>query len=172
MDLVQESPYFMMSSHLSMIEWFQSQSESERKKPIQERYTSKLLHCDEDIYDSYEFTGFIKCSLYFTQNQKERMKNFPLKPNKIKVDTKDKKETKLVYTVNDLGDYCIFSEFLKQMLENDWCSLDKIYEVVLMKVGPVMRSFIDSKTQKRQECENIIKECKQMIEMDPSQKLY
>lgn len=99
------------------------------------------------------------------------MKNFPPIPYKINVVQKKKKETKLVYTVNDIGDYCIFSEFLKQMLENDWCSLDKIYEVVQMKLGPVMKSFIDAKTQKRQECENIIKECKQQIEMDPVQKI-
>jgi len=37
---------------------------------------------------------------------------------------------KLVYSVNDLGDYCLFSEFLKQLLENNWYNLDKIYEVV------------------------------------------
>ena len=50
--------------------------------------------------------------------------------------------------LNNIGDYCIFSEFLKQLLENDWCSLDKVYEVVQMNLGPVMKSFIDAKTQK------------------------
>ena len=174
MVLVQESEFTFIKDKdtcSAICEVFQSQSEFERKKPTQERYTSKLLHSNENIQDPYEVTGFVRYSLYFTQIQKEKMKNFPLVPNKIKVDNKNKKETKLVYTVNDIGDYCIFSEFLKQMLENDWCSLDKVHEVVLMKLGPVMRSFIDTKTQKRQECENTIRECKQQIELDPTQKI-
>jgi len=42
------------------------------------------LHSNETIYDPYETTEFINCFLYFTQKQKERMKNFLLFQSKQK----------------------------------------------------------------------------------------
>jgi len=151
------------------MKYVKSFSHKVNMKLINDRYTSKLLYSNS-VNDSYMITGFIRCSLYFTNEQKTKMKDFPLIPNKIKVGTSKKKETKLVYSINDVEDYCIFSEFLKQLLENDWCSLNKVYEVVQMNLEPVMRSFINAKTQKHQECKNIIKECKQLIAIDSTQK--
>ena len=136
---------------------FNRVSSEQRQLPVSEKYSSKLLHSDE-VADPYEFTGFIRCSLYFTKEQKEKLKHFPPIPNKIKVGTGKKKQTKLVYSLFDIDDYCIFSEFLKQLLENDWCTLYTIYEVVQMSIGPLMRSFIDVKTAKRQEAEDIIRQ--------------
>jgi len=75
------------------------------------------MHSEEAVAALYEFTGFIRCSLYFTCGLPSSAKQ-----------TKGGQSTKLIYSLFDADDYCIFSESLKQLLENNWCSLDRMHE--------------------------------------------
>jgi hypothetical protein len=69
--------------------------------------------------------------------------------------TKSKSQT-LVYDLHDKNSYCIYSVYLKFLLENDLVSLDAVYEVIEMKVGYVMRDYITEMTKNRQIAEDDI----------------
>eukprot|EP01124_Arcella_intermedia_P021046 TRINITY_DN2875_c1_g1_i8.p1 TRINITY_DN2875_c1_g1~~TRINITY_DN2875_c1_g1_i8.p1 ORF type:complete len:353 (-),score=91.76 TRINITY_DN2875_c1_g1_i8:527-1585(-) len=152
-------------------------SNNERKKPYEDRYSTKFLHNDRIPKDLYAFTGYIRCSLFFTRAQKERLKDFPPLPSKIKpqdffnrsrymseireqLNLKESPTSKLVYGVFPLPDYSIYSEMLKYLLENDMVTLEKIHSVVLTPIGYVFRDFVIAMTKKRQEAANLVKEGK------------
>jgi hypothetical protein len=122
--------------------------EKVRSDRPQERYSSKCLFNKDITNDPYDFTGFICCSIYFTKEQKEKMKDFPPLPEKETIG--DDIVEKMVYTVRDKYKYYISSEALKQLLESDWATLDCIWGAVQYSIGPVMEDFVDKITQKRQ----------------------
>ncbi len=71
---------------------------------------------------------------------------------------KENNSEKLIYGLFPLPNYCIFSEMLKYLLENDMCVLEKIYEVAQAPLGYVFRDFITNMTAKRQADFNLIRE--------------
>ena len=77
----------------------------------------------------------------------------------IEKTTKSKKSqsVKLVYDLHDKDQYCIYSEYLKFLLEYDMITLDAVYELVEYKIGYVMRPFITDTTKNRQKAENDMK---------------
>lgn len=76
----------------------------EKAKSVKERYSSKCSF-DKITNDPYDFTGFICCSIYFTKEQKEKMKYFPPLPEKETIG--DDIVEKMVYTVKDKYEYYI-----------------------------------------------------------------
>ena len=70
------------------------------------------------------------------------------------------KSSKLVYDLHDKDQYCIYSEYLKFLLEYDMVTLNAVYELVHYKIGYVMRPFITDTTNNRQTAENDIKTAK------------
>lgn len=75
-----------------------------------------------------------------------------------KLHLKESSAEKLVYGVFPLPDYCIFSEMLKYLLENNMCVLESIYSYVEAPLGYVFRDFITVMTGKRQIASNLIRE--------------
>eukprot|EP01124_Arcella_intermedia_P002902 TRINITY_DN11590_c0_g1_i16.p1 TRINITY_DN11590_c0_g1~~TRINITY_DN11590_c0_g1_i16.p1 ORF type:complete len:128 (+),score=23.01 TRINITY_DN11590_c0_g1_i16:64-447(+) len=63
---------------------FNEISNIEKGKPYEDRYSTRFLHNDGIPEDCYNFTGYVRCSLFFTRAQKERLKDFPPLPSKIK----------------------------------------------------------------------------------------
>jgi hypothetical protein len=158
-------------------------SREQTQKPYEERHSTKTIYDnDYDVQkqDPYKFTGFIRCALYYTPEQIERTRHFPLLPTKLtpaneflqspymkeiqkglinynrkenqnKGNLKFLKNEKVIYFVFPLPNYCIFSEALKYLLENNLVCLERIYEAIKTPLGPVMRNFINSMTQIRQQ---------------------
>lgn len=121
----------------SLRDKFKSISVQEREKPIDDRYSTYCLFSSSSssshYIDPYDFTGFLCCSLYFTPEQKELMKDFPPLPEKEKVG--DDIVEKMVYSVKIKDKYYISSEMLKYLLENNWVTLDQIWEAVKYSIG-------------------------------------
>jgi len=97
-------------------------AEIEAKKPYEERYSTRFMHNKEKPQDPYKFTGYLRCSIYFTKEQKQILHHFPPLPSKIKpqdffnrskymdelvqkMKLKDSPAEKLVYGLFPLPDY-------------------------------------------------------------------
>ena len=95
----------------------------------------------------------------FTESQRNRLKHYPPLPFKLNPEDRNGEHTpymkglgkklevksvaeKLIFGVFDLPNYCIYSEMLKYLLENDMCELVQVHAVVHMKLGFVFRDFI------------------------------
>lgn len=152
---------------------FTSVSQIEATKAYEDRYSTKYIHDEAMPNDPYHFTGLIRCAIDYTPSQKERLKGFPPLPNKIKpqdhfnrsaymkdvantLNIKESPSEKLIYGLYPLPDYCISSEMLKYLLENDMCILEKIHSVVAMPLGHVFTSYVKEMTKKRQDAANLI----------------
>ena len=61
--------------------------------------------------------------------------------------------------------YCIYSEYLKFLLEYDMITLNAVYELVEYKIGYVMRPFITDTTNNRQKAEDDMKLAKNEVDM-------
>ena len=131
--------------------WKTISSKSQQKKEsmsYEDRYSTWFLHGkDESIQlGSYseETTGFIECTLVFTESQRNRLKHYPPLPFKLNPEDRNGEHTpymkglgkklevksvaeKLIFGVFDLPNYCIYSEMLKYLLENDMCELVKVH---------------------------------------------
>ena len=135
--------------------------------------------------DPYGFTGFMKVHLSYTKAQKRKVKHFPPLPERRKIDEKEystymnnilkeieeqtqskkSKSVKLVYDLSDKDQYCIYSEYLKFLLEYDMITLNAVYQLVEYKIGYVMRPFITDTTNNRQKAEDDMKEAKNDADM-------
>jgi hypothetical protein len=144
---------------------------------LHKNYSHKALHnkTSEVPIDPYRFNGFMRVHLSYTAEQTEKVKLFPplptrrviedkelseymkkLKKQIAKTNTTKSKSEKLVYDLHDKNSYCIYSVYLKFLLEHDLVCLDAVYEVIEMKVGYVMRDYITEMTKNRQIAEDDI----------------
>jgi hypothetical protein len=164
-----------------------SVSREQHQLEYEKRYSTQYLHSKptveqgmpkQNYIDPYAMTGFISCSLYYTQAQKERLKDFPPLPSRIAPDSfmrsdymkdikagfdlKDSKSEKLVYSLCPQPVYYIYSEMLKYLLENDMITLEKIHKFVYTPLGYVYHDFIQAMTKLRQQAEDM----KQQAEQD------
>lgn len=170
---------------------FKSLSEVSRDSNLHKGYSEKTLHNKERNGDGtmkvpedpYKFTGFAMVHLSYTSAQKQKVRHFVPLPNKrivkeeeysefmkqllgtIEQATQSKKtmSEKLVYDLYDKNMYCIYSEALKFLLENDMVTLNAVYAVVEMQVGYVMRSFVDELYINRQKAEDDINRARKAL---------
>jgi hypothetical protein len=145
---------------------------------LYQNYSHKALHnqTNQVPTDPYNFNGFMRVHLSYTVEQKDKVKLFPPLPTRRVIEDKElskymttlkkqieektnttkSKSEKLVYDLHDKDSYCIYSVYLKFLLENDLVCLDAVYEVIEMKVGYVMRDYITEMTKNRQIAEDDI----------------
>ncbi|PRP73084.1 hypothetical protein PROFUN_16825 [Planoprotostelium fungivorum] len=157
-------------------------SKQQQQLPYNQRYMYGVIHKLGQLQDPYQFTGFVRCSLYYTQEQRELTKNFPPLAEKIQLDesvqvsgymdylktqlkTKHNKITlqteKLMYNLFPKDNYCIYSETLKYLLENNLCCINDIYEVIEQPIDYVLKDYVQDMTANRQKAEDGIYQGKQ-----------
>jgi hypothetical protein len=55
---------------------FKTVSSVQVGKPYEERHSTAFLHGNDIPVDPYNFTGYLRCSIFFTEEQKQRLKDF------------------------------------------------------------------------------------------------
>ncbi|PRP74536.1 hypothetical protein PROFUN_15668 [Planoprotostelium fungivorum] len=122
--------------------------------------------------------------LYINLEQRELTKNFPLLAEKVQLDesiqvsgymdylrsqlkTKYNKTSlqteKLMYNLSPKDNYCIYSEALKYLLENNLCCINDIYEVIEQPIDYALKDYVQDMTANRQKAENGIYQGKQTL---------
>ncbi|PRP72859.1 hypothetical protein PROFUN_17102, partial [Planoprotostelium fungivorum] len=160
-------------------------SKKQQQLPYNQRYMYSVTHKLGQLQDPYCFTGLVRCSLYYTQEQRELTKNFPPLAEKVQLDesvqvsgymdylrtqlkTKHNKTTlqteKLMYNLFPKDNYCIYSETLKYLLENNLCCINDIYEVIEQPIDYVLKDYVQDMTANRQKAENEIFQGKQTLD--------
>ncbi|PRP73106.1 hypothetical protein PROFUN_16426, partial [Planoprotostelium fungivorum] len=179
--MMQKLPYGNMILHTdrsycsNLLDRLKNISKQQHQLPYNQRYMYGVIHKVDRQQDPYHFTGFVRCSLYYTQEQKEHTKNFPPLPEKIQLDesiqvsgymdhlksqlkTKHNKTAlqteKLMYNLFPKDNYCIYSETLKYLLENNLCCINDIYEVIEQPIDYILKDYVEDMTACRQKAED------------------
>ncbi|PRP77293.1 hypothetical protein PROFUN_05538 [Planoprotostelium fungivorum] len=186
--MMQKLPYGNMKLHTdrayctNLLDVMKNVSKQQQQLPYNQRYMYGVIHKLNQVQDPYNFTGFVRCSLYYTQEQRELTKNFPPLAEKVQLDesvqvsgymhylktqlkTKHNKTTlqteKLMYNLFPKDNYCIYSETLKYLLENNLCCINDICEVIKQPIDYVLKDYVQDMTANRQKAEDGIYQGKQ-----------
>ncbi|PRP73738.1 hypothetical protein PROFUN_16485 [Planoprotostelium fungivorum] len=90
--MMQKLPYGSMTLHTdrvycaNLLGVLKNVSKQQQQLPYNQRYMYGVIHKLGQLQDPYCFTGFVRCSLYYTQEQRELTKNFPPLAEKVQLD--------------------------------------------------------------------------------------
>ncbi|PRP72847.1 hypothetical protein PROFUN_17135, partial [Planoprotostelium fungivorum] len=90
--MMQKLPYGSMTLHTdraycaNLLGVLKNVSKQQHQLPYNQRHMYGVIHKLGQLQDPYQFTGFVRCSLYYTQEQRELTKNFPPLAEKVQLD--------------------------------------------------------------------------------------
>ncbi|PRP81737.1 hypothetical protein PROFUN_10837 [Planoprotostelium fungivorum] len=130
-------------------------SKQQQQLSYNQRYMYGVIHKLGQLQDPYCFTGFVRCSLYYTQEQRELTKNFPPLAEKVQLDESVQVSGYMDYLKTQLKPKHNKTTLqTEKLMYNLFPKAQLLYEVIEQPIDYVLKDYVEDMTANRQKAED------------------